>query len=272
MRKRAIIIKSGGLGDFVLILPVLCRALALYEETILYTRNAYHSLVCIYSNSLILRDIDSSLSTLRQVLPDSDVISFWKDEEWKRELRMGGCRNSYLLEPRPKGKLHVSEEMFIALDWDWPVEYRKKAWLGDAWTEGRSVLWVHAGSGSKNKNIPLTWFSELARKWLEVKVSNRVTFSFGEADSEVWSDFKKLGISKDRRIQVVHDVDLGELKKRLADQAAIFIGNDSGPGHLAASLGIPTRIIFRSTARNIWAPLGPRVETYESLPEASKIL
>ena len=27
-----------------------------------------------------------------------------------------------------------------------------------------------------------------------------------------------------------------------------------GPGHLAASLGIPTRIVFRSTDRKIWAP------------------
>jgi ADP-heptose:LPS heptosyltransferase len=86
------------------------------------------------------------------------------------------------------------------------------------------------------------------------------------------SDFERLEISKDRRVQVVRSVDLGELKTRMADQAAVFLGNDSGPGHLAASLGIPTRIVFRSTERKIWSPLGPRVETYESFSEASKIL
>ena len=146
MSKRAIIIRSGGLGDFVLTLPVLCRALALYDETILFTRNTYYSLVREYSKSLILKDIDSDLGILGEVLPGSDVITFWQDEEWKRELRIGGCGNLYFLESRPTGKLHVSEAMFTALDWDWSAEYSKKAWLGDRWSGGSCLLWIHAGS------------------------------------------------------------------------------------------------------------------------------
>ena len=219
-----------------------------------------------------MKDIDSDLETLSQVLPDSDVITFWQDEEWKRELRAGGSGNLYFLESRPTGNTHFSAATFLNLGWDWPAEYSERAWIGDHWSGGDGLLWVHAGSGSVKKNAPLPWFVKLARKWLDAKTVNRVIFSFGEADSEVCAEFERLEISKDRRVQVVRSVDLGELKKMLADQASVFLGNDSGPGHLAASLGIPTRIVFRSTDRKIWAPLGPRVETYESISEASKIL
>ena len=272
MSKRAIFIRSGGLGDFVLILPALSRALDLYDETILFTRTAYHSLVCDYSNSLTLKDVDSDLEALGQVLPDSDVITFWQDEEWKRELMAGGCRNLYFPKSRPAGNSHFSAAMFSELGWDWLEEYSKRAWIGDHWSGGSTLLWVHPGSGSVKKKAPLPQFVGLARKWLDAKTVNRVTFSFGEADSHVWADFERLEIFKDRRVQVVRSVDLGELKTMMADQAAVFIGNDSGPGHLAASLGVPTRIVFRSTERKIWSPLGPRVETYESFSEASKIL
>ena len=71
-------------------------------------------------------------------------------------------------------------------------------------------------------------------------------FSFGEADNEVLDQFENQEIFKDRRVQVFRSSDLGELKKELTEQAAVFLGNDSGPGHLAASLGIPARIVFRS--------------------------
>jgi ADP-heptose:LPS heptosyltransferase len=39
--------------------------------------------------------------------------------------------------------------------------------------------------------------------------------------------------------------------------ADAFVGNDSGPGHLAASIGVPTISIFGSSPEN-WKPLGPR--------------
>ena len=272
MSKRAVFIRSGGLGDFVLSLPVIGRALVLYDETILFTRTSYHSLVSGYSDSLTLKDIDSDLDTLGQVLPGSDVITFWQDEEWKRELRTGGSGNLYFLEPRPTGNAHFCHTMFSELGWDWLEEYPRIAWLGDHWNGGDTLLWVHPGSGSDKKNVPLSSFAELAREWLDSKTRKRVVFSFGEADAEVRANFERLEISKDRRVQVVRSVNLRKLRKMMVDQASVFLGNDSGPGHLAASLGIPTHIVFRSTDRKIWAPLGPRVETYESFPEASKIL
>ena len=44
-------------------------------------------------------------------------------------------------------------------------------------------------------------------------------------------------------------------------RASTFVGNDSGPGHLAGILGIPTVSIFGPRDSGHWKPLGPNVRT-----------
>jgi ADP-heptose:LPS heptosyltransferase len=46
---------------------------------------------------------------------------------------------------------------------------------------------------------------------------------------------------------------LSELKSLLAS-ASIFIGNDSGPAHMAAAFGLPVVVIFSASDPEIWAP------------------
>ena len=40
-----------------------------------------------------------------------------------------------------------------------------------------------------------------------------------------------------------------------------FVGNDSGPAHLAGILGRPTLCMFGPTSPDTWRPLGPKVRT-----------
>ena len=47
------------------------------------------------------------------------------------------------------------------------------------------------------------------------------------------------------------------------DQARIFIGNDSGPGHLAAGCGLPTLTLFGPQLHEWFAPLHPAAECIE---------
>ncbi len=49
----------------------------------------------------------------------------------------------------------------------------------------------------------------------------------------------------------------------LVDQAAVFIGNDSGPGHLAAFCGVPTFTFFGPQLPEWFAPLHPASEWLE---------
>jgi ADP-heptose:LPS heptosyltransferase len=40
----------------------------------------------------------------------------------------------------------------------------------------------------------------------------------------------------------------------LIEGARIFLGNDSGPAHAAAALGVPTAVIFGSSSSTLWGP------------------
>src|SRR5437899_12460168 len=46
---------------------------------------------------------------------------------------------------------------------------------------------------------------------------------------------------------------LDEIKNLLAN-ATLFIGNDSGPAHMAAAFGLPVVVIFGSSNIDVWRP------------------
>ncbi len=54
-------------------------------------------------------------------------------------------------------------------------------------------------------------------------------------------------------IQTFHDLTLPEITA-LASVANVFVGNDSGIAHIAASVGTPSVVIFGSSNRNHWRP------------------
>jgi len=45
-----------------------------------------------------------------------------------------------------------------------------------------------------------------------------------------------------------------EHTKSLISQASLFIGNDSGPAHIAAAFGIPAIVLFGPSDATVWAP------------------
>ncbi len=55
---------------------------------------------------------------------------------------------------------------------------------------------------------------------------------------------------------------VGELLA-LVDRAGIFIGNCSGPGHLAAICGVPTFTVYGPSLHEWWAPMHPAAEIFE---------
>ena len=56
-----------------------------------------------------------------------------------------------------------------------------------------------------------------------------------------------------RAFRVVSGAPLSEIK-RLIGGASMFVGNDSGPAHLAAALGVPALVIFGASDAAIWGP------------------
>ena len=55
------------------------------------------------------------------------------------------------------------------------------------------------------------------------------------------------------RYTCIEGASLEEIKSLLAG-AALFIGNDSGPAHMAAAFGLPVVALFGSSDPEIWRP------------------
>ncbi len=53
---------------------------------------------------------------------------------------------------------------------------------------------------------------------------------------------------------------------RLMRDADLFVGNDSGPAHIAASFGVPSLVLFGPSDSEIWAPWRTRSEVLKADP------
>jgi hypothetical protein len=118
---------------------------------------------------------------------------------------------------------------------------------------------IQPGSGSRTKNWPLNHFEDLAAR-LE-RDGHRIAWCMGPAEEEWLS-----------RPDTLPPMPLVELASVLAG-ARLFVGNDSGIGHLAALTGCPTVTIFGTTDPVVWKPAGPqaRVVTGAPWPELSMV-
>ena len=55
------------------------------------------------------------------------------------------------------------------------------------------------------------------------------------------------------RYQTIQGAPFSQIKNLLA-AASLFIGNDSGPAHMAAAFGLPCAVIFSASDPEIWSP------------------
>jgi hypothetical protein len=115
---------------------------------------------------------------------------------------------------------------------------------------------LHPGAGSGKKCWPVESFLELAQK---LRARGRsASVILGEVELERWP--KEQIAAFESIAEVQQPASLVELMKVISGASA-FAGNDSGPGHLAGILGIPTVSIFGPKSPDRWRPLGPRITT-----------
>ena len=122
---------------------------------------------------------------------------------------------------------------------------------------------MHPGSGSKRKNWPLENYIELGRR-LQAKAEQEadlglsgLVITSGEADADLGSRLADALPGAEH----VHQPAL-ELLSGILANARLYVGNDSGVTHLAASVenrkGVSPRVIalFGPTDATVWAPPG----------------
>ena len=137
--------------------------------------------------------------------------------------------------------------------WAMPDQWRRqaRAALADAGVEGEYLL-VHPGSGSRDKCWPLERFVELARS-LPAHGLPPAVLLVGPVELDWWPDERISALRTE--VPLIVSPPLPVLAALCAGAGA-YIGNDSGPTHLAAGVGAPTVAIFGPTSPAHFAPRG----------------
>jgi ADP-heptose:LPS heptosyltransferase len=147
-------------------------------------------------------------------------------------------------------KVHTAEHLASAV-----------FWLGAARTEiprarlftdavpgdtGRYAV-LHPMASTPEKTWPAERFQAVARYLGDMRIEPVFIAGPGE-DVSAFAEYN-----------VVVGAPLAEVKSLVAG-AALFIGNDSGPAHMAAAFGVPSVVIFAASDPVVWAPWRTQAE------------
>jgi ADP-heptose:LPS heptosyltransferase len=121
--------------------------------------------------------------------------------------------------------------------------------------EGAGTVLVHSGAARSTRVWPLAEFANIVDKLRGVGYPVQVMCD--EAQKAWWLTHGEEEVSL-----ATNPAELCEM----LTTARVFIGNDSGPGHLAAILGVPTFTIFGPQLPQLFAPVHPMAEWVDGRP------
>jgi heptosyltransferase-3 len=287
LRRNVLIFQTGGLGDFVLTWPFAVGMARIYPQSrIIYVTHQQRGELARRVLRLESTDIETGWHGLfaedgklpaaaqRSIETSHTICTFLPvTPTWHLNLeRINPLARRIEIDTRiaPDFFGHLTDKIVADLETHPPEKSALQQMLrsitdrgiGFKPTGGVDVV-IHPGSGSPKKCWPLDRYLALAGKLKQAGRSVRLIT--GEVEREKWSaaDRQKLKATGSAR-----DCDscldlLDEIKT-----AGWFIGNDSGPAHLAGMIGIPTVALFGPTNPSQWKPLGPQVKVLQHQPLA----
>ena len=155
---------------------------------------------------------------------------------------------------RPPAAAHRYESwraLARALELDLPAQEKIRIPGG---RHGSDVL-VHSGAGQPVRVWPLDRFAGLVARLR--KCHHRVQVACDPDQRSWWVNAGERAVATPRNVTELFV---------LLDKAVAFIGNDSGPAHLAALSGVPTFTLFGPQLTEWFAPLHPAGECFEGKP------
>lgn len=284
-----LVIRGGAIGDFILTLPVFSALRQHFPRARLGVMG-YPRIASVAQRGGLVDNVYSleDRAMARLFARGSELDPGWKktwggasiivsylydpDEIFKENVLR--CSAAQFIQgphrPEDSGKRHASHVLLEPLQrlavFDADPQPRLRLEMRGASTpaeelaawiqsDAAPVLAVHPGSGSASKNWPLERWSELMRDWVSTK-GYRCLIVGGEADQDLPE--RLLAALPEGRARLARHLSLSDLGSVLS-RCRAFLGHDSGITHLAASLGLPTLVLWGPTVEEVWRPLGEHV-------------
>jgi len=286
-----LILHQGALGDFILALPALAnlrKALPQARFVIMgYPRILELVDQRYYAEEVLSVDQKGMASFFVQGGPlDRNLSQFFSQFDLIVVFGKGGgvtiagnlkrvCRggivqiNSF---PPWDEKIHVTDHLLSELSrYGFPIDEKipklhlsatDREWANEFWNgngvrseERRETIIFHPGSGSKKKVWPVERFVELSHH-LRERFRRKPLVVIGPAEG---GEVQKLFEGMEPHPPIfAKGLSLLQLAS-VMEGCRLFIGNDSGVSHMAASLDIPALAVFGPTDPEVWSPRGQKV-------------
>ncbi len=276
LRRNVLIFHAGALGDFVLTWPLVMALGRLHPQSrIIVVTHASKGSLAELALHVESHDIEQGwhgLFTPDAHLPDRParmlesahtIYTFMAGED--AFAKRAPEAQLLSLQPTPPADYakHASHHLIDQLV---PLPAMKSAveqmlrsinlrGIGTGRSHDGDVI-VHPGSGSREKCWPVERFVKVIEKLKRKKREVRVII--GEVERERFTEAQIASLEKAAGSPVRRPATYVELFNQLRT-ASLFIGNDSGPSHLAGVVGLPTVALFGPTNPAVWKPMGPRV-------------
>ncbi len=280
------IVRTGALGDFVLTLPVIHNlrravpnariSLLGNSGTLVLAREEVDQICDINTAewvSLFAPHSDISPHLLERFGNTDLAISYLPDPNglFATHLKRAGVQTVIVHPPKPadaasRGAGHAIDHLLQPIrDLGFPIyteqptvhlTARDCTALAAPLSEGPPLL-IHPGSGGTAKCWPPEHFIAVANAISRHKACS-ILISTGPADGELAHC-----IAARARARVLPQLPLRSFAA-LMRQCRAYLGNDSGPSHLAAAMGLPTLALFGPTDPRIWAPRGASVHILQA--------
>ena len=155
--------------------------------------------------------------------------------------------------------LNLVDAIAAACDGDRDVIATRRADLPAARPQssgGRPLVCVHPTVGNDARQWPIEHFVAVIDRLVEADAAQVVLIG-GPGDEEVAADILRQVRHPKAVRSLVGKVPLADLPGLLAGMS-LFLGNNSGPKHIAAGLGVPTVGVHSGTEDvREWGPIGP---------------
>ncbi|MFC1651234.1 glycosyltransferase family 9 protein [Candidatus Latescibacterota bacterium] len=281
---KILLIRSGGLGDCILTLPVACQIKKIYpgaelhvlgNETMLAAArlsNEFSGYNSIDTQGFHLLYTDSEPSEfLKSFFSRFDIVYFYSSgnkELLKRNILESGAGKCSILDPRPPDtpQCHIADHLMSIFSAAGKNSgcgvYSENSDEMRCGIPGQSTkttsnikkLVIHPGSGGISKIWPIENFLYAADN-----ISMDATFLLGQVEIERGTG-KAIPVDK---YNIIQTANIAQLSSHLAE-ASLYIGNDSGVSHLASYVGTRSIVLFGPTDPAVWRPIGGNVTIISS--------